>query len=67
MKSNTNTETAVARIPMCDSYHLEDVPALYDAKTVTGQWGYLCQSCFDGHGSGLGLGLGQRLVLREDG
>lgn len=24
-----------------------DAPAVYDAKTVYGPWGYLCRACFD--------------------
>jgi hypothetical protein len=32
----------------------------YDAKTVHGPWGWLCQTCFNEKGIGLGLGLGQR-------
>jgi hypothetical protein len=33
-----------------------------DGKTVHGPWANMCQSCFDKHGVGLGLGRGQRYV-----
>jgi len=38
--------------------------AEYDAQTKTGQWAFMCESCFKVHGSGrgLGMGLGQKLV-----
>jgi hypothetical protein len=57
----------VASIPKCDlafrAQHPER-PAVYDAKTTFGPWGFLCQECFDRYGTGkLGTGLGQRLIL----
>ena len=39
--------------------------ALYDAKTIHGPWGYLCQEHFDAIGIGLGMGKGQRLIVKE--
>lgn len=42
--------------------------ARYDAKTKQGPWGYLCGPCFETHGLGsLGVGVGQRLIEREEG
>ncbi len=50
--------------------------ALYDGKTVYGPWANMCQAHFGSHGTGLGVGRGQRLVepnakagppVREDG
>jgi|HubBroStandDraft_1064217.scaffolds.fasta_scaffold255681_3 hypothetical protein len=35
--------------------------AEYDAKSVSGPWGYMCNSCFYMIGTGLGLGKGQKL------
>jgi hypothetical protein len=44
----------------------ETVPAYYDGKTVMGPWAYMCESCFQRVGVGLGLGRGQRLVVRDE-
>ena len=40
------------------------VEAQYDAKTVMGPWAYMCQAHYTQYGDGLGLGFGQRLVLK---
>lgn len=63
-------EAVVFRIPMCDIHKydlgVDDVPAVYDAKTRRGPWAYMCQGCFDAHSlRRLGTGYGQRLVLKE--
>lgn len=55
-------------IPMCDLHKMDTrspqlIEAVYDAKMLEGPWAYLCQSCYDLHGVGLGLGKGQRLIL----
>lgn len=71
--ARNGTEAIMFRIPECDVHKYEkkqyDVPAVYDAKTKTGQWAYLCQSCFDDVAMypDLGTGKGQRLVLKSDG
>ncbi len=63
-----HTQVEVARIPACDLCKLAGInpphPAAYDAATRQGPWGYLCEQHFTDHGLGLGLGRGQRLVLR---
>lgn len=52
----------VVELPPCD-FQCGEI-ALYDAKTVQGPWGYMCQSCFDKYSTGkLGTGLGQRLQV----
>ena len=38
--------------------------ALYDGKTSTGPWAYMCRKHFRKYGTGLGTGLGQRLVYK---
>jgi len=48
----------------CDVPHCDE-EALYDAKTIYGPWGYLCQHHFDVLGVGLGMGKGQRLIVKE--
>lgn len=40
---------------------------MYDAKTKMGLWGNLCHRCFETHGVGLGVGLGQKYVQQESG
>lgn len=58
------TEARMVRIPNCDFPHEVPTPALYDAKTIHGPWAYMCQTHFDSdHRGGLGLGIGQKLVL----
>ena len=32
----------------------------YDAKTIMGPWGWLCDPCFQLYGVGLGIGRGQK-------
>lgn len=57
-------ETAVVEVlPSCDVCKEQ---ATYDAKTVFGAWANLCQTCFNSFGIKLGLGYGQRLVVREN-
>mgnify|MGYP001582445535 FL=1 len=36
--------------------------AEYDARTVGGQWGYLCRDHFEQFGVGLGVGRGVRIA-----
>lgn len=56
-----STTAVVDRIPKCA---LCSNPAVYDAKTLAGPWGYLCGQHFRAHTTGeLGTGKGQRLVL----
>lgn len=55
------TEVEVARLPKCDFC---DNLAHYDGKTVHGSWAYMCGEHFATTGRGLGLGRGQRLVVR---
>lgn len=42
--------------------------AEYDTKTVWGSWAYCCRNCFTTYGvGGLGIGRGQKLVLKKTG
>lgn len=52
----------VKEYPICDLCKANE--AKYDGKTVYGPWAYMCESCFQTYGVGLGLGRGQRLVLK---
>jgi hypothetical protein len=59
-----DTIARVTRIPNCDWPHETPTPALYDAKSRRGPWGYMCQTHFDSESLGrLGLGIGQKLEL----
>jgi hypothetical protein len=65
------TTVTVPQLPKCDfckedptkddAYH--DVDAHYDGKTVFGSWAYMCIIHFNTYGTGLGTGIGQRLIL----
>ena len=60
----TNTQVLVNTKPACDFGCVKT--ADYDGMTKMGPWAYMCQSCFDVNGLGeLGLGKGQRLVVKE--
>lgn len=61
--------TYVASLPDCDLCKMEAGPvqkAEYDGKTVHGPWAFMCTEHFEAYGTGLGIGHGQRLVLREE-
>ena len=61
---NQEPVVEVTRLPRCQWCLRE---AHYDARTRSGRWGYLCGEHFRQHGPGrLGIGLGHRLVQRED-
>ena len=63
------TDGTVARVdhlPDCDFCKMQmDHPnaAEYDGSTSSGQWAYMCEVHFQAHGKGLGLGVGQRLMV----
>jgi hypothetical protein len=62
---NDHKSVEVHRIPMCDFPHDgEPVEAKYDGKTKFGPWANMCQEHFDENGLGLGLGVGQELILK---
>lgn len=63
-KMDKNEMALVDSFPDCDVCS-EKAGARYDSHTKMGAWGFLCESCFEKHGTGLGLGIGQRLVLKE--
>ena len=37
--------------------------AVYDGKTISGPWAFMCQECM--HTNGIGLGLGKGQILKE--
>jgi len=62
----THTTTKVASLPPCDfcTEAGTTTQAAVDGKTNLGPWAYMCEMHYATHGIGLGLGRGQRLVLR---
>jgi len=50
------------RLPNCDFCKEQ---ALYDGRTVTGVWAYMCSKHYMSYGVGLGAGKGQRLILSD--
>ena len=66
----SDTETIVDEIPKCDFARLHsaslDTAATVDGKTLAGPWAFMCERHFQVYGVGLGLGKGQRLVLRSN-
>lgn len=67
------TEVEVAKLPDCDIHKYDmkkpGVPAAYDAKTRRGPWANMCEECFPREAlyTTLGVGKGQRLILKSDG
>ena len=57
-----HTEVKVPYLPKCDFCSAK---AQYDGKTGNGPWAYMCRMHFVEFGVGLGLGKGQRLVVRK--
>lgn len=67
MLGDNDTTVEVSEIPSCDFEHLggTTTQAAYDGKTNMGPWAYMCETHFKMIGVGLGLGKGQRLVLKK--
>ncbi len=66
MKNGKNTIALVSVLPPCDICCQEgkmNVKAKYDSRTVLGFWANLCPDHFLKYGRGLGLGMGQELVI----
>ncbi|MEO0126303.1 MAG: hypothetical protein ABIL44_00965 [candidate division WOR-3 bacterium] len=57
-------EVKVDSLPVCD--FCKKRPAKYDGRTNLGPWAYMCKTCFKVYGVGIGLGKGQKLVLKID-
>ena len=58
-----HTEVVVSRLPKCDFC---SATAQYDGKTRMGPWANMCPMHFRTYGIGLGLGRGQKLVLKRN-
>jgi len=55
-------EVLVANLPNCDFC---GKTASYDGQTIFGAWAYMCKECFNRYGVGLGVGYGQKLILKK--
>lgn len=45
--------------PKCDFCKCEPEARFVDGKTRLGPWAIMCEACYEFHGRGIGLGLGQ--------
>ena len=68
--SRNGTTTHVLSLPDCDIHkyalNMPGVPAKYDKRTRTGQWGYVCEDHFKSDtDQRLGTGYGQELIVGE--
>jgi hypothetical protein len=64
----SSTTAVVMEFPPCD-FCKEDLltkPARFDGKTIQGPWAFMCGAHFVLYGTGLGLGIGQRLILKGE-
>jgi hypothetical protein len=59
-------EVVVGKFPPCDLHPNAEAHYDFSARSMGGRWMYGCDHCFKHLGGRLGLGLGQRLVLRKD-
>lgn len=65
-----HTETSVEELPFCNYQGIQGGCsntknlANFDGKTHSGPWAYMCGFHFDLYGVGLGLGLGQKLIVK---
>ncbi len=62
-----HTEVEVSHYPECDLCKTQNIilPAHYDVKTSYGVWANVCEHHYKVYGRGLGLGKGQRFILKE--
>ena len=66
MSKNDHTKTVISEPKFCDFCKQNGVTrhAKYDAKvTIATGWANMCQGHFDLYGIGLGLGVGQELIV----
>lgn len=64
----SSTSVEVKELPPCDFCKDAAItwPARFDGKTINGAWAYMCGGHFVLYGTGLGLGIGQRLILKGE-
>lgn len=64
-KPEPHTQVEVRELPNCDFCKANPTPAAYDGKTTFGPWANMCDTHFQRFGIGLGLGKGQKLLLKH--
>lgn len=62
-----HTSVEVRSLPQCDFCGTEGKVALavFDGATTGGPWANMCERHYRIHGVGLGLGRGQKLILKK--
>lgn len=62
-----HTEVVVLELPNCSFCQEQgkEVKADYDGKTIFGPWANMCSQHYGQYGIGLGLGKGQRLLIKR--
>jgi hypothetical protein len=65
MNDHTSVEIFSPHYCNFEPCKVDKVQAQYDGATAMGPWAYMCESHFRQYGTGLGLGMGQRLILKE--
>ena len=65
---NDHTSTIIDEPKYCDFCNDGDakVKAAYDAQTEMGSWAFMCEEHYKRYGVGLGLGVGQRLIVKGE-
>ena len=63
--TKTHTKAEVEKLPDCN-FCPAPTPARYDGKTGMGPWANMCDVHFEMYGIGLGLGRGQKLVVKKE-
>ncbi len=58
-------EVVVGKLPPCDIHPQFSAEYDFSNRRFGGRWMYGCATCFRLFGGKLGVGLGQRLVLRK--
>ena len=69
MVNMSDTEVRVGKLPTCIFCKQDGrkIDAEFDGATKKGPWAFMCKEHFDEHGVGIGLGVGQHLVLASNG
>lgn len=65
MLTNTHAEVEISHYPECDFCIIKIPNAHYDGRTKLGPWACMCEHHFKVYGVGLGLGKGQRFIIKE--
>ncbi len=68
-ENKADTEVVVDKYPPCDFCNQHEPSIIYQAAHYDGNtdfgWAYMCDEHFKIYGKGLGLGKGQKLLLKR--